>query len=287
MSYTARVDVKAGDPIGRVVANRKGALTAACACAWNIKRRNEPILIAQEPVVYALTVNLRSFYLVNFDGSPAVLLGNGAAGDISADNKWVTSILPSDLSKVLLLPTGIGETKTITASHFQYKTATWASDSQRLIISGSDSERPVRVWVQDTAGGAPRPVTPEGIDGLALAINHSDYICARDSSRAVQLYGTAGGPPKNLSFIRENEHVIGGSPHSNDIYLSKRLSAASLEVEKVNITTAKREPMMTIAPLDPAGITHVFGPALSGDGKRYVYGQVRELSVLYVASGLK
>ena len=35
-------------------------------------------------------------YLAKLDGSPAVLLGSGIGGGISPDNKWVTSILPSD-----------------------------------------------------------------------------------------------------------------------------------------------------------------------------------------------
>jgi hypothetical protein len=59
-------------------------------------------------------------YLAKLDGSPAVLLGNGFPGGISPDNKWVASILPSDPTKVLLLPVGVGETKTITAPKFHY-----------------------------------------------------------------------------------------------------------------------------------------------------------------------
>jgi len=91
-------------------------------------------------------------YLAKLDGSPAVLLGNGFPGGISPDNKWVTSILPSDMTKVLLLPTGIGETKTITAPKFHYRSATWASDGRRLVVRASESDRPLRIWTQDIAG---------------------------------------------------------------------------------------------------------------------------------------
>jgi serine/threonine protein kinase len=54
-----------------------------------------------------------SVYLVKLDDGRAVLLGRGIAGSIPPDNKWVTSILPQSTEKVVILPTGIGETKTV------------------------------------------------------------------------------------------------------------------------------------------------------------------------------
>ena len=44
---------------------------------------------------------------------------------------------------------------------------------------------------------------------------------------------------------------------------------------------------VTVSPTDPAGLVGLDSPIFSDDEKHYVYTQVRELSVLYVASGLK
>jgi hypothetical protein len=226
-------------------------------------------------------------YLAKLDGSPAVLLGNGFPGGISPDNKWVTSILPSDMTKVLLLPTGIGEIKTIAAPKFHYRSATWASDGRRLVVRASESDRPLRIWVQDIAGAPPRAVTPEGVDGHFVTVNHSDYVRARDAAGVVRLYPIDGGEPKPVTAVTETDWVVGGSTNSDVLYVSPDRAAIPLQIVKVNIGTGRREPFVTVSPTDPAGLVGLDSPIFSSDEKRYVYTQVRELSVLYVATGLK
>jgi serine/threonine protein kinase/Tol biopolymer transport system component len=228
-----------------------------------------------------------SVYLAKLDGSPAVLLGNGVAGGISPDNKWVTSILPSDTTKIMLLPTGIGEAKTITAPKFHYRGASWASDGRRLVVRAGESDRPLRSWVQDITSSSPHAVTPEGINGLFVTVNHSDYISARDKTGAIRLYPIDGGEPKQITGLTETDEVVAGSTDSDVVYVSPDLSAIPLQIVKVNIATGRRQPFVAVSPSDPAGIVALSRPIFSGDEKRYIYTQVRELSVLYVATGLK
>jgi hypothetical protein len=226
-----------------------------------------------------------SSYLAKLDGSPAILLGAGVAGDISPDDKLVTAILPTDPTKVLLLPTGIGETKTVTAANFRYRDAVWASDGRRLVVRASESDRPPRFWVQDMLGGSPHAVTPEGISGVFVTVNHSDYICVRDTG-AVRLYSIDGGPAKPLIGVMDADQVIGGSEEAEVIYLSPDASAIPLQTMKVNVATGRRQHFVTVSPVDAAGIVRLGRPRFSRDAKRYVYNQYRELSVLYLATGL-
>jgi hypothetical protein len=60
-----------------------------------------------------------------------------------------------------------------------------------------------------------------------------------------------------------------------------------LNVEKVNIVNGHREPFVTVFPLDSAGIVGLDRPIFTGDGKQYVFNQYRDLSVLYLVTGLK
>ncbi len=227
-------------------------------------------------------------YLAKLDGSPAVLLGNGVAGSISPDNKWVTSILPSDTTKVLLLPTGIGETKTVAAPNFRYRSADWASDGHTLVMRASESGKPLRFWAQNIDGSAPRAVTPEGTDdGLFLTIRHTDYVCARDPAGIVRLYPIDGREPKAVAGVNKAEQVVGASPDSDIIYVSTDSSAVARKIVKVNVTTGRRQPFVTISPNDPAGVLGLFQPIFTPDEKQYVETQVREFSVLFVATGLK
>jgi dipeptidyl aminopeptidase/acylaminoacyl peptidase len=193
---------------------------------------------------------------------------------------WVTSILPSDTTKVMLLPTGIGETKTITAPKFQYRGASWASDGRRLVVRAGESDRPLRSWVQDIAGGSPHAVTPEGINALFVIVDHSDYISARDSTSAIRLYPIDGGEPEPITGLTETDEVVGGSADSDVVYVSPDLSAIPLQLVRVNIATGRRQSFVAVSANDPAGIVPLSRPIFSGDEKRYVYTQVRELSIL-------
>ena len=226
-------------------------------------------------------------YLAKMDGTPAVLLGSGAAGSISPDNKWVTSILPSDTTKVMLLPTGVGETKTVTAANFHYRGAVWASDGRSLIVLASQGDRPLRYWVQNIDGSAPRPVTPEGVAGLFITLNHSDFVFARDTTNTPQLYPIDGSNPKHVLGLSEADEVIGGSPESDVVYVSSGGSAIHHQITKVNIASGERKPFVNVSPTDSVGISSLGHPIFSADGKRFVYSQVRNLSVLYIATGLR
>jgi serine/threonine protein kinase/WD40 repeat protein len=224
-------------------------------------------------------------YLAKLDGSPAVLLGSGFSGRISPDKKWVTSILASDTSKVILLPTEIGETRIVTAPKFHYRNADWASDGHRLVVYATESDRPFRFWVQSVDGGLPRPITPEGIDGLFVTINHADFVATRGSP--VRLYSIDGGQPKAVSGALETDSVIGGSLNANVLYVTANFSTIPQKIFKVNVANGERIPFVTVFPVDPAGIILLEPPRFSVDEKRYVWLQDRELSVLYLASGIK
>ena len=166
-------------------------------------------------------------YLAPIDGSPPVLLGRGGGGSISPDNKWVTSIVPNDTTKVLLLPTGVGETKVITAPNFRYSHAFWSSDGRALVVIASESGRPVRTWTQTLDGALPRPVTAEGIDGLFVTVNHVDYISVHDTKSGALLYPINGGEPQPIRGLTGSDEVVGGAPESENLYVSPDVSGRS------------------------------------------------------------
>jgi serine/threonine protein kinase len=227
-------------------------------------------------------------YLTNLDGSsPPLLLGSGGGGGISPDNKWVASIIPTDTSKVLLLPTGVGETKTVAASNFRYTSAGWTSDGRSLVVLASESGHPLRFWRQAVDTDEPHPITPEGFNGVFLSVNHADYVSARDAQGSLKLFPVDGSQPKSIAGITDSDEVIGGASESDALYVTPDPSAFPLQVFKLNTSTGLRQPFVSIQPADSAGIIAVFDPIFSADERRYVYTQVRELSVLYVATGLK
>jgi eukaryotic-like serine/threonine-protein kinase len=230
-----------------------------------------------------------SIYLAPTDGSPAVLLGSGTAGDISPDNRWVAAILPGDPSRVQLLPTGVGEIRTVTALKFQYSAAVFASDGRRLIVRASDAQHPERFWTQGLSpGSTPQPITPEGVPGVVVRVNRSDYVYERDAEGRPVLFPVDGGKPQPIHGIQADEEVIGGLNESTDtLYAVTDASPISQQIVKVHFRNGQRQPFTTISALNPAGIGSTGSPFFSGDGKRYVFSQVRGLTILYTATGLK
>jgi hypothetical protein len=93
--------------------------------------------------------------------------------------------------------------------------------------------------------------------------------------------------PRAVRGLSSRDAVVGGSPSSNVLYVVPEDWELSAEVWKVNIDNGSRFPFLKIGPSDPAGVIGVSSPKITADGKRYLYVQVREFSVLYSATGVK
>ena len=155
-------------------------------------------------------------------------------------------------------------------------------------MKGQNGIQPGTVQLlQNLDGGEPRPITPEGVDGRFLTVDHADYVSSRDGGGTLEFYPVEGGEPKTISGVTADEDIIGGSNDSSVVYVSRPQSAVSLQIYKLNIVSGNRQPFVRVSPNSPAGVTLVGQPIFSKDEKRYVYLQIRSLSVLYVASGLK
>jgi hypothetical protein len=107
-------------------------------------------------------------------------------------------------------------------------------------------------------------------------------------------------PPRRATeYAIQITRVLGGSPESEVVYVSpdalaipqqtsqEILRVLKLNIEKVNIVTGRRQPFVTVSPSDSAGIIGLDRPHFTADGKLYVFNQYRDLSVLYLAAGLK
>ena len=87
--------------------------------------------------------------------------------------------------------------------------------------------------------------------------------------------------------VTASDEIIGGADSEN-LYVTPDSFSVPLQLAKVNIRTGARQPIATIVPgMDPAGVQLILAPLVTADEKQYVFTQVRVLSVLYVAKGLK
>jgi dipeptidyl aminopeptidase/acylaminoacyl peptidase len=223
-----------------------------------------------------------AIYLRKTDGSPAVPLGEGVEAALSPDAKSVVTI-PSSRDRLVLLPTGPGEPKVLRAQEMSYAAVKWFPDGKRILLSASASARPVRLYVQEVAGGAPRPLTPEGFEGGPISPD-GKLVVVHDPSGKLVFYPVDGGEPHALTGIAPDEDVIRFDATGEALFLSR--GEMPMRIERLTLSTGRREFWKEIAPADRSGVAGVT-VKLTPDGKSYAYWYLRELSDLFVVEGLR
>jgi sugar lactone lactonase YvrE len=229
-------------------------------------------------------------YLRKTDGSAPVKLGRESNPVLSPDGKWVVAgNFP--FSKFDLLPTGAGQTKQVDAKGMKTTTSLgWMPDGKEIYFAGNDGHG-WRMYVEEIAGGAPRPVTPpisvkvEYIES-DLVSPDGKFIFARDLSGKGWLYPLAGGEPRPVSGLAPEDIWTNWSVdgRSSYVYQDKKTYA---ELYRLNLSTGKRQLVTTLAPSDPAGLTDVRPVRITPDGKSYAYSYDRALSELYLVQGVR
>ncbi|MFZ1916079.1 MAG: protein kinase [Terriglobales bacterium] len=225
-----------------------------------------------------------SIFLRKTDGSAAVRLGDGGSAALSPDGRYVISAVGAP-AKLVLLPTGVGETRELTENKTDHYAVAWLPDSKSFTFSAEESGHGPRTYLQSIEGGAVRPLTPEGTTG-GLISPDGKYLLASDSKRQRWLYPIAGGEPQKVNItVAPDENVMAFA--SDGKALLVRTRTLPVRISRVDIATGRREPWKVIAPADTAGLKSIPSLRFSADGKSYAYSTFRILSDLFVVDSMK
>jgi hypothetical protein len=225
-------------------------------------------------------------YLAPIDGGLPMLLGPGTAADISPDGRWVAAI-SSDDHNITLLPTGVGQSRTITTSDFHHEDARWTADGKALIVKGYRDSASTRFWLEDIGTARLHALTPEGLDGTIVRIEGKDYVVIHAQNGAPLLYPVQGQPVL-AKGLQDSDTVIGGSAREPAVYVLAHLGGSDRSIEKLNIANGQRQQFVQLSALgENASITSPRWVQISGDGEVIVYTQQRQEDALFIAKGLK
>jgi hypothetical protein len=221
------------------------------------------------------------------DGSPVVRLGEGVPHSLSPDGAWVLTILHTPVPELVLLPTGVGETRTLfCAGIVRYYAARWFPDGERVLFVGSEEGKGPRCYVQGLDGGNPRAITAEGvaIRGLPLSPD-GETLVAIGADRVPFLQGVNGGEPRPIPGYAPGDIMIrwGGDGKSIYVFGSRGLPA---KVYRLNLECGTRELCKELMPADPAGVQGIGQIRMTPDAGTYVYSFKRLLCDLYQIEGL-
>ncbi len=189
--------------------------------------------------------------------------------------------------KVLLLPTGEGQSRTIRFPSLHAYRVSWLPDGKHLVLSASDAGKGSRLYLVDLETEASRPISPEG-SGMRVSPVSPDgsLISARGTDGNTWLFPTAGGTPRKAPGFAGGRRSPG-----LDLRWESRLCRRDCRDGKCYFpggsSNGQRRDFQTVGPLDKAGLTYVSAPNLTPDGKYYVYSYNRQISELFVADGIK
>jgi serine/threonine protein kinase/Tol biopolymer transport system component len=228
-------------------------------------------------------------YLRKLDGSPAVRVGDGGAWGFSPDGRWVLNFRQAgaESSRIVLLPTGAGEPRTLPQTNVVPQAGTWFPDGRRILFSGNEPGHGSRFFVQDVPDGKARAISPEGV-GIRFDVVSPDgkWVVAAGADRRIAIYPTEPGEPRLMPGTEPDDIPLRWTADGGSIYVY-RPSAPPLRVEKVDVKTGRRTLWKEIRPPDPSGVEQVGPIQITPDETSYVYSYRRALDDLYLATGLR
>jgi Tol biopolymer transport system component len=165
-----------------------------------------------------------------------------------------------------------------------YEHVEWFPDGQRILFEGSEPNRPARTFMQDLNGGKPSPLTPEGINASHVSPDQK-YVTVVAAGK-LSLLPTGGGEPKQIANLEPGESVIRWSGDGRALFLRKLDDPASLEINRLDVATGRRELWKELKAPDSVGV-QIGQVVITPNGNSYSYSFQRDISTLYLAQGLK
>jgi serine/threonine protein kinase/Tol biopolymer transport system component len=228
----------------------------------------------------------------HIDDPTCVSLGQGAGVQLSPDTKWALSIVKSEPTQLILLPTGVGEARNLTSAGFRYLTGGWFPDNKKLLLVAEEGGQAPACYVQDVAGGAPRRIkapVPSFIAEFGLRVSPDQKrFTAVQAEGLPNLTPLEDGAPASLQNLGETDWPICWSSDGRALFVvrdsSDRKGALIL---RYDLATGVMTTIKQIEPPDAAGMW--FRPicVMTPDGKAVVYSVGRYLTDLYLVEGLK
>jgi predicted Ser/Thr protein kinase len=228
-------------------------------------------------------------YVRKLDGSPAVRLADGEGYGFSPDGRFALTVKVPERRPIMLVPTGVGESRTLDVGNLTFAWANWFPDGKRILINGREGgQGGPRLFVLDVSGGAPKPISPEGVSILGQSISpDSRSIVARGPDGRVAIYpAEPGGDPRPVPGLEPDDIPIRWTADGRSLYVS-RLSALPGIIDVVDIATGHSTPWKRFQPVDASGVEQAGPPMISPDGTTYVYSFRRVLGDLFLATGMR
>ncbi|MCA1616662.1 MAG: hypothetical protein LC800_21745, partial [Acidobacteria bacterium] len=230
-------------------------------------------------------------YLRKTDGSPAVRLGDGSALALSPDGRWALAKLTTAPPRLVLLPTATGGPRLLGRAPLMYQPwACWLADNRRILFAASEPARGARLYVQNVEGGQPQCITPR-IEGVELSSPHAisldeRVVAAVGPDREIYLYPLAGGEAQRVAGTEVDDLPVRWSADGDVLFVRQR-GQVPVTIFRLDLATGGKDFWKQLMPTESAGVHEILRVLLTPHSEGYAYTYTRDLSDLYMVTGLK
>jgi len=198
-------------------------------------------------------------YMRKTDGSAAVRLGEGNAVALSPDGKWALAVTNSFSShpEPVLLPLRSGEIVKLRTGDLSFSDAAFLPDGKRLLVLAAAPGHAPRLYLQDIAGEAARPISGEGVGadsaGLKCLSPDGRFVVALGPDGRHTMYPIDGGEPRPISGLSNRDRPVRFNADGRHLFVFSRDEHGAQKLERFEVATGRRTPWPFPA-ADMAGI---------------------------------
>jgi Tol biopolymer transport system component len=230
------------------------------------------------------------FGLRRVDAPATVPLGPGLAMQFSPDGKWVLAHT-FEKPSLIMVPTGVGERRSLTTPGFRYVTAGWFPDGKRVLFIGSHDNEPAAAYEQGLSGTPPRrvaaPPTSLRADFGVHVSPDMKWFFGYQSAGPPTVVPIGAGEARALRGLGEGDVPLAWSADGRAIVIARKSADGSdVKVVRYDVESARIDLIRQIRISDTSGLRNS-GLVATPDGRTVVYSLGRYLTDLYLVEGLK
>jgi eukaryotic-like serine/threonine-protein kinase len=230
------------------------------------------------------------------DEPAAVNIGEGDSVGLSPDGKYVVAEVPSQPTKIRILPTGAGEARTFDVAPVEVDRVfvSWLRGAKEFSFLGHEGTNPPHAYRVALAGGPARPLTnqpgahfwnrisPDGkyvLQGPGVALMGAASNWGNIRMELLDLYTGETRP----AALEPEDEPIDWAQDSRHVFVARETDEGAT-LFKVDVFSGQREVWKQVRPADPAGMLRLSLFSVNPAGNAYAYSTTRVLSALYVYS---
>ncbi len=235
-----------------------------------------------------------NLYTQRTDGSTPAMIGQGIGLTFSFDGKWVLALDPLNLKHMRVIPTGVGEARTLDApAGTEYDGAAWLPDGKHVLALVHAPGQSPTTYLQDVQTGAAQKIGGEGRylwtvgeQGLGSASPDGKSFMTTDGENHYWVQPMDGSAPTEIKGLSPGDLPLEWHGGSGNIFFERLIGTDTSEIYDLNLATGQSKLWSHFTPADKIAMVALRHPIITQDGAHALYVVQRIFSTLFVATGI-